>query len=104
MDERPEEVTDIIHSVKADVVYSTFDQPPANHIKASEMVLERAKRLVEIGRDVVILMDSLTRFARANNLVVPPSGRTLSGGLDPEALYLPKKFLAPRATFPAAVL
>lgn len=92
VDERPEEVTDIIHSVKADVVYSTFDQPPANHIKASEMVLERAKRLVEIGRDVVILMDSLTRFARANNLVVPPSGRTLSGGLDPEALYLPKKF------------
>jgi len=92
VDERPEEVTDIIHSVKADVVYSTFDQPPANHIKASEMVLERAKRLVEIGRDVIILMDSLTRFARANNLVVPPSGRTLSGGLDPEALYLPKKF------------
>lgn len=92
VDERPEEVTDIIRSVKADVVYSTFDQPPANHIKASEMVLERAKRLVEIGHDVVILMDSLTRFARANNLVVPPSGRTLSGGLDPEALYLPKKF------------
>ncbi len=92
VDERPEEVTDFFESVKADVVYSTFDQPATNHIKASEMVLERAKRLVEIGEDVVILMDSITRYARANNLVVPPSGRTLSGGIDPEALYLPKKF------------
>jgi transcription termination factor Rho len=92
VDERPEEVTDIVRSVKADVVYSTFDQPSANHIKAAEMVLERSKRLVEIGKDVVVLMDSMTRFARANNLVIPPSGRTLSGGLDPEALYLPKKF------------
>jgi len=92
IDERPEEVTDIQRSVKADVVYSTFDQLPANHIKVAEIVLERAKRLVEQGKDVVILMDSITRFARGNNLVVPPSGRTLSGGLDPEALYLPKKF------------
>jgi transcription termination factor Rho len=92
VDERPEEVTDIVRSVKADVVFSTFDQPSSSHIKAAEMVLERAKRLVEMKRDVVVLMDSMTRFARANNLVVPPSGRTLSGGLDPEALYLPKKF------------
>lgn len=92
IDERPEEVTDIQRYVKADVVYSTFDQLPANHIKVAEIVLERAKRLVEQGKDVVILMDSITRFARGNNLVVPPSGRTLSGGLDPEALYLPKKF------------
>jgi transcription termination factor Rho len=92
IDERPEEVTDIQRSVKADVVYSTFDQLPANHIKVAEIVLERGKRLVEQGKDVVILMDSITRFARGNNLVVPPSGRTLSGGLDPEALYLPKKF------------
>ncbi|NTW72046.1 MAG: transcription termination factor Rho [Eubacteriaceae bacterium] len=92
VDERPEEVTDIMRSVKADVVFSTFDQLPANHIKVAEIVLERAKRLVEQGKDVVILMDSITRFARGNNLVVPPSGRTLSGGLDPEALYLPKKF------------
>ncbi|MBF7096708.1 transcription termination factor Rho [Alkalibacter mobilis] len=92
IDERPEEVTDIQRSVNADVVYSTFDQLPANHIKAAEIVLERGKRLVEQGKDVIILMDSITRFARANNLVVPPSGRTLSGGLDPEALYLPKKF------------
>jgi transcription termination factor Rho len=92
IDERPEEVTDIMRSVKGDVIFSTFDQLPANHIKASEIVLERGKRLVEQGKDVVILMDSITRFARANNLVVPPSGRTLSGGIDPEALYLPKKF------------
>ncbi|WP_084116875.1 transcription termination factor Rho [Alkalibacter saccharofermentans] len=92
IDERPEEVTDIQRSVQADVVYSTFDQLPANHIKVAEIVLERGKRLVEQGKDVVILMDSITRFARGNNLVVPPSGRTLSGGLDPEALYLPKKF------------
>lgn len=92
IDERPEEVTDIQRSIDSDVVYSTFDQNPANHIKAAEMVLDRAKRLVEIGEDVVILMDSITRFTRANNLVVPSSGRTLSGGLDPESLYYPKKF------------
>ncbi|MFZ7134605.1 MAG: transcription termination factor Rho [Eubacteriales bacterium] len=92
IDERPEEVTDMRRSIKGDVVFSTFDQLPSNHIKVAEIVLERGKRLVEQGKDVVILMDSITRFARANNLVVPPSGRTLSGGLDPEALYLPKKF------------
>lgn len=92
IDERPEEVTDMIRSIKGDVVFSTFDQLPSNHIKVAEIVLERGKRLVEQNKDVVILMDSITRFARANNLVVPPSGRTLSGGLDPEALYLPKKF------------
>lgn len=92
VDERPEEVTDMIRSIKGDVVYSTFDQLPSNHIKVAEIVLERGKRLVEQGKDVVILVDSITRFARGNNLVVPPSGRTLSGGLDPEALYLPKKF------------
>jgi len=92
VDERPEEVTDMIRSIKGDVVYSTFDQLPSNHIKVAEIVLERGKRLVEQGKDVVILVDSITRFTRGNNLVVPPSGRTLSGGLDPEALYLPKKF------------
>jgi transcription termination factor Rho len=92
IDERPEEVTDIQRSIDCDVIYSTFDQKPSNHIKAAEMVLERAKRLVEIGEDVMILVDSITRLARANNLVVPPSGRTLSGGLDPESLYFPKKF------------
>ena len=92
IDERPEEVTDMQRTIDCDVVYSTFDQKPANHIKAAEIVLERAKRLVELGEDVVILVDSITRFARANNLVVAPSGRTLSGGLDPESLYFPKKF------------
>ncbi|MBE6038405.1 MAG: transcription termination factor Rho [Anaerofustis stercorihominis] len=92
IDERPEEVTDIQRSLDVDVVFSTFDQKPISHIKAAEIVLERAKRLVEMGEDVIILMDSITRFARANNLVVPSSGRTLSGGLDPESLYLPKKF------------
>lgn len=92
IDERPEEVTDFSRSVDCDVVSSTFDQNPNNHIKTAEMVLDRAKRLVEAGRDVIILMDSITRFTRANNLVVPPSGRTLSGGLDPESLYYPKKF------------
>lgn len=92
IDERPEEVTDMSRSIDCDVVYSTFDQMPQNHIKAAQMVLQRAKRLVELKEDVVILVDSLTRFTRANNLVVPPSGRTLSGGLDPESLYLPKKF------------
>lgn len=92
IDERPEEVTDIERSVKAEVVSSTFDEPPENHVKASEMVLERAKRLVESGRDVVILLDSITRLARAHNLVIPPSGRTLSGGVDPAALHKPKRF------------
>ena len=92
IDERPEEVTDIERTVDAEVVYSTFDQLPENHIKISELVLERALRLVEDGRDVIILMDSLTRLARAYNLTIPPSGRTLSGGIDPVALYRPKKF------------
>ena len=92
IDERPEEVTDIERTVNAEVVYSTFDQLPENHIKISELVLERALRLVEDGRDVIILMDSLTRLARAYNLTIPPSGRTLSGGIDPAAFYRTKKF------------
>ena len=92
IDERPEEVIDLERSVKGDVVYSTFDLQPSNHTRVSELVLERAMRLVEDKRDVVILMDSITRLARAYNLVVPPSGRTLSGGIDPAALYKPKKF------------
>nr|WP_245527917.1 transcription termination factor Rho [Ammonifex degensii] len=92
IDERPEEVTDISRSVKAEVVSSTFDEPPENHVKVAEMVLERAKRLVEHGRDVAILLDSITRLARAHNLVIPPSGRTLSGGVDPAALHKPKRF------------
>ncbi|GAB6159052.1 transcription termination factor Rho [Desulfotomaculum varum] len=92
IDERPEEVTDIERSVKAEVISSTFDEPPENHVKASDMVLERAKRLVESGRHVVILLDSITRLARAHNLIIPPSGRTLSGGVDPAALHKPKRF------------
>ncbi len=90
--ERPEEVTDLDRSVEGDVVSSTFDEPVKNHCRVAEMALERAKRLVEFGRDVVILLDSITRLARAYNLTVPPSGRTLSGGLDPTALYPPKRF------------
>ncbi|EGV9322597.1 transcription termination factor Rho, partial [Staphylococcus pseudintermedius] len=91
--ERPEEVTDIERSVdEAEVVHSTFDEHPKHHVKVAELLLERAKRLVEIGEDVIILMDSLTRLARAYNLVVPPSGRTLSGGLDPASLHGPKTF------------
>lgn len=90
--ERPEEVTDMDRSVEAEVVASTFDETWTNQVRVSEMALERSKRLVESGKDVVILMDSITRLARAYNLVVPPSGRTLSGGLDPSALYPPKRF------------
>jgi transcription termination factor Rho len=90
--ERPEEVTDMDRSVDAEVISSTFDEPVTSHVRVAEMALERAKRLVEIGRDVVILMDSITRLARAYNLVVTPSGRTLSGGIDPSALYPPKRF------------
>ena len=90
--ERPEEVTDMDRSVDAEVISSTFDEPVTSHVRVAEMVLERAKRLVEVGRDVVILMDSITRLARAYNLVVTPSGRTLSGGIDPSALYPPKRF------------
>ncbi len=92
IDERPEEVTDMKRNVKGDVVYSTFDELPKNHIKVAEMVLERAKRLVEHGKDVVILLDSITRLSRAYNLTITPTGRTLSGGLDPGALYGPKRF------------
>ncbi|MBE6072187.1 MAG: transcription termination factor Rho [Clostridium butyricum] len=92
IDERPEEVTDMIRSIKGDVVYSTFDEEPQNHAKVSRMVLERAKRMVEQGKDVVILMDSITRLSRAYNLTITPTGRTLSGGLDPGALIMPKKF------------
>jgi transcription termination factor Rho len=90
--ERPEEVTDMDRSVDAEVISSTFDEPVTSHVRVAEMALQRAKRLVEMGRDVVILMDSITRLARAYNLMVTPSGRTLSGGLDPAALYPPKKF------------
>ncbi len=95
IDERPEEVTDIKESIEGkhvEVIYSTFDELPENHKRVSEMVIERAKRLVEHGRDVMVLLDSITRLARAYNLTVQPSGRTLSGGLDPAALYMPKKF------------
>ncbi len=92
IDERPEEVTDMERSVAGEVISSTFDMPPENHVRVADMVLERAKRLVEHGLDVVILLDSITRLARAHNLVVPPSGRTLSGGVDPAALHRPKRF------------
>ncbi|MDR3305823.1 MAG: transcription termination factor Rho [Clostridiales Family XIII bacterium] len=92
VDERPEEVTDMQRSIKGEVIYSTFDELPQNHVKVAEMVLARAQRLAEHGKDVVVLLDSLTRLARAYNLVVPASGRTLSGGLDPGALHKPKKF------------
>ena len=92
IDERPEEVTDMIRSIKGEVIYSTFDELPEHHVKVAEMVLERAKRLTEHGKDVVVLLDSITRLARAYNLVIPSSGRTLSGGLDPSALHKPKKF------------
>lgn len=92
IDERPEEVTDMKRSINGEVIYSTFDELPEHHVKVAEMVLERAKRLVEQGQDVVILLDSITRLARAYNLTIPSSGRTLSGGLDPAALHKPKKF------------
>ena len=92
IDERPEEVTDIKRSIQGEVVYSTFDEAPENHTRVSEMVLERAQRLVELGKDVVVLLDSITRLARAYNLVIPPTGRSLSGGLDPGALFKPKRF------------
>lgn len=94
IDERPEEVTDIREAItgkNVEVIYSTFDELPEHHRRVSEMVIERAKRLVEHKKDVMILLDSITRLARAYNLTVPPSGRTLSGGLDPAALYMPKR-------------
>lgn len=92
IDERPEEVTDMQRSIKGEVVYSTFDKRPENHVRVTELVLERAMRLVEMGQDVVILLDSMTRLARAYNLTINPTGRTLSGGLDPGSLYGPKRF------------
>lgn len=92
IDERPEEVTDMQRCVKGEVIYSTFDEPPEDHIRIAELCIESAKRLVENGKDVIILLDSITRLARAYNLVTPPSGRTLSGGLDPTCLYRPKRF------------
>ena len=92
IDERPEEVTDMQRSIKGEVIYSTFDEEPDHHTKVAYMVLERAKRMVEQGQDVIILLDSLTRLSRAYNLTVTPSGRTLSGGLDPSAILMPKKF------------
>ncbi len=92
IDERPEEVTDMKRSIDGEVIYSTFDEAPENHVRVSEMVLERAQRLVEMGQDVVVLMDSITRLARAYNLTITPTGRSLSGGLDPGALFKPKRF------------
>lgn len=92
IDERPEEVTDIERSVKAEVISSTFDEPPESHVKVAELTLERAKRVVEHKKDVIVLLDSITRLARAYNLVMPPSGRLLSGGVDPSALHKPKRF------------
>lgn len=92
IDERPEEVTDMERSVNGEVISSTFDLPPENHVRVADIVLARAKSLVESGKDVVILLDSITRLARAHNLIVPPSGRTLSGGVDPAALHRPKRF------------
>ena len=92
VDERPEEVTDIKRFVRGQVISSTFDEPAENHMRVAELCLEQAKRLVEVGRDVVILLDSITRYSRASNLTINPSGRTLSGGLDPAALYRPRRF------------
>ena len=92
VDERPEEVTDMERSVDGEVIASTFDRPAEEHMRVANLALEKAKRLVEVGKDVVLLLDSITRLARASNLVVPPSGRTLSGGMDPSALYFPKRF------------
>ena len=92
IDERPEEVTDMKRNVKAEVVSSTFDEPATRHVQVAEMVLEKSKRLTEAGKDVVILLDSITRLARAYNTVVPPSGKILSGGVDSNALHKPKRF------------
>ena len=92
IDERPEEVTDMLRNVKGEVISSTFDEPPTRHVQVAEMVIEKAKRLVEHKKDVVILLDSITRLARAYNTVVPPSGKILSGGVDSSALHKPKRF------------
>ena len=102
IDERPEEVTDMQRSIDGEVVYSTFDKTPENHVKVTELVLERAMRLVEMGEDVVILLDSITRMGRAYNLTITPSGRTLSGGLDPAALYGPASSARPATSRTAA--
>lgn len=99
IDERPEEVTDMKRSINGEVVYSTFDEMPEHHTKAAELLLARAKRMVEYGEDVVILMDSLTRLARAYNMTIPPTGRTLSGGIDPGALHSPKRFFGSARNF-----
>ncbi|MDR1048630.1 MAG: transcription termination factor Rho [Synergistaceae bacterium] len=99
IDERPEEVTDIARSVDGEVIASTFDRPADEHIRVANLALEKAKRLTEAKRDVVILLDSITRLARASNLTVPPSGRTLSGGLDPSGLYFPKRFFGAARNF-----
>ncbi|MDR1378212.1 MAG: transcription termination factor Rho [Synergistaceae bacterium] len=99
IDERPEEVTDISRSVDGEVIASTFDRPADEHIRVANLALEKAKRLAEAKRDVVILLDSITRLARASNLTVPPSGRTLSGGLDPSGLYFPKRFFGAARNF-----
>ncbi len=99
IDERPEEVTDMERSVDGEVISSTFDEPPENHVRVADLALERAKRMVEDGQDVMILLDSITRLARAHNLVVPPSGRTLSGGVDPAALHRPKRFFGAARNF-----
>ncbi len=92
IDERPEEVTDMLRNVKGEVISSTFDEPPSRHVQVAEMVIERAKRLVENKHDVVILLDSITRLARAYNTIIPPSGKILSGGVDSNALHKPKRF------------
>jgi transcription termination factor Rho len=97
--ERPEEVTDMQEFVKGEVIASNFDEPPENHTRVAELAIERAKRIVEQGKDVMILMDSITRLARAYNIVAPPSGRTLSGGFDPVAIYPPKKFFGAARNF-----
>jgi transcription termination factor Rho len=94
IDERPEEVTDMQRNVRGEVISSTFDEPPARHVQVADMVIEKAKRLVEHRKDVVILLDSITRFSRAHNAVIPPSGKVLSGGLDANALQRPRRFFA----------
>ena len=104
IDERPEEVTDMQRSIKGEVVYSTFDKRPENHVRVTELVLERAMRLVELGQDVVILLDSMTRLARAYNLTINPTGRTLSGGLDPGSLYGPKRFFGSLTIIASALI
>lgn len=97
VDERPEEVTDMERTVQGEVISSTFDRPASDHTTVAELAIERAKRLVELGQDVVVLLDSMTRLARAYNIAAPASGRILSGGVDAQALYPPKKFFGARS-------